>query len=123
MNKLITIEESLVGIDRYFTPRIIGEVNDVYVKLAKIKGQDVPWHSHDGEDELFYILDGSLVLKQKNCDDINMAKGDMYIVEKGIIHRVYSSVECSIMLIENKESKHTGDVASSITKSIDDQQY
>jgi quercetin dioxygenase-like cupin family protein len=52
------------SIKNYFSPKIIGEVNDVYVKLARVKGQDVPWHTHDNEDELFYIIKGSLTMEQ-----------------------------------------------------------
>jgi quercetin dioxygenase-like cupin family protein len=53
-------------IKAYFSPRVIEEVNDQYVKLAKIKGQEVPWHNHEKEDELFFIVDGELLMEIEN---------------------------------------------------------
>ena len=108
-------------VNQYFSPKIVGEVNDVFIKIAKIKGEEVPWHNHIDEDELFYILEGSLLFEEEGKDSFIMNKGDMYIVNKGINHRVSSLQECKIMLIENKSTAHTGDVVSSITKSIEQQ--
>ena len=108
-------------IQGYFSPKIIGEVNDVYVKVTKVKGDDVPWHTHDREDELFYIFKGSLVMEIANKEAFTLNAGELFIVKKGVRHRVYSRDECWVLLVENKETKHTGDVASSITKSIEDQ--
>ncbi len=105
----------------YFSPKVIGEVNDAYVKIAKIKGDEVPWHNHKNEDELFYIIEGNLLMEVEGMEPFEMASGDLYIVKKGIEHRVSSKEECKIMLIENKTTAHTGDVESSITKDITDQ--
>ncbi len=109
------------SLEEYFSPKIIGEVNDVYVKIARIKGDKVPWHNHRDEDELFLIIDGNLVFEEEGRDSFEMNKGDLYIVKRGINHRVYSKEECSILLIENKSTAHTGDIESEITKSIDQQ--
>ena len=105
----------------YFSPKIIGEVNDVYVKITKVKGQDVPWHTHDHEDEMFYMVKGSLVMELENHKSFVLKEGEYFIVNKGIQHRVYSKQECWILLIENKHTKHTGNVQSHITKSIQEQ--
>ena len=105
----------------YFSPKIIAEVNDTYIKLAKIKGEKVPWHQHENEDELFYILEGTLLMEIENENPFTMQKGDVYTVKKGINHRVSSKEECSIMLIENKSTLHTGKIKSEITKSISKQ--
>ena len=123
MQSIIDIKSQLSSITRYFSPRIIGEVNDVYIKLAKVKGQDVPWHIHDQEDELFLIIDGSLTMEIKNVGTFELKSGELFIVKRGIEHRVYSEDECSLMLIENKSTSHTGKVQSHITKSIEDQKY
>jgi len=108
-------------IEDYFSPKVIGEVNDVYVKLAKIKGEKVPWHNHSDEDELFYIVSGSLLFEVEGKDSFTMRQGDMFIIARGINHRVSSTEECVIMLIENKTTAHLGDVESEITKSIEEQ--
>jgi quercetin dioxygenase-like cupin family protein len=121
-NKL-NLEKLFSTVTDYFSPKIIGEVNDVYVKIAKVKGQDVPWHTHDSEDELFYVVRGALTMKLKGRDSIILNQGEFFIVEKGVEHRVYSKEECWLMLIENKTTKHTGDVRAAITKSVDEQHY
>jgi quercetin dioxygenase-like cupin family protein len=108
-------------IQGYFSPKIIGEVNDVYVKVAKVKGDDVPWHTHDHQDELFYIFKGSLVMEIADEGSFSLNEGELFIVKEGVRHRVYSSEECWILLVENKATKHTGDVVSNITKTIEDQ--
>lgn len=110
-------------ITAYFSPRVIDVVNDQYVKLAKIKGQEVPWHNHEKEDELFYIVDGELWMEIENQDGFAMKTGDLFVVRKGVNHRVSSTEECLIMLIESKTTEHTGKVKSAITKSIDQQLY
>ena len=117
------IKEQLKHIQDYFSPKIITEVNDQYVKIAKIKGQEVPWHNHENEDELFYILEGTLLMEIENETNRTMKPGDMFVVPKGINHRVSSIDACSIMLIETKTTKHTGKVKSAITKSIQEQSY
>ncbi|WP_103069240.1 cupin domain-containing protein [Aquimarina sediminis] len=109
-------------VKEYFSPKVIGEVNNVYVKLAKIKGEKVPWHAHENEDELFYIVKGELLFEIEDQPSFIMKEGDLFIVPKGVTHRVSATEECWIMLIENKETLHTGNVVSDITKSIKQQE-
>ena len=117
----IKLLESATALTEYFSPKVIGEVNDVYVKVAKIKGEEIPWHNHAGEDELFYIIDGSLLFEIEGEAPFTMEAGDLYIVKRGVNHRVSSSEECSILLVENKSTAHLGDTESEITKSIEQQ--
>lgn len=119
----MNVNDALLQINQYFHPRIIGEVNDQYIKVAKIKGQEIPWHNHEHEDELFLIIEGFLTMEIENEPDFIMQKGDFYVVKKGVNHRVSATEECSIMLIESKITQHTGKVTTAITKSIDEQQY
>lgn len=117
----MNLKEKSKDIKDYFSPKIIGEVNDVYVKIAIIKGEKIPWHNHKKEDELFYIIEGSLLFEIEGKDSFIMNEGDLFIVKKGINHRVSSKNECKIMLIENKDTAHTGTIKSDITKSVQDQ--
>lgn len=107
----------------YFSPKIIEEVDDVFIKIAKVKGNDIPWHIHLNEDELFYILKGRLTISIAGEDTVELNEGELYVVKKGTEHRIQSEDECRIMLIENKYTAHTGNVKTGITKTIDEQFY
>ena len=72
MNSKINISVALKNIPTHFSPKIIGEVNDVYIKIVKILGEKVPWHNHKNEDELFYIIEGSLLFEIEGKDSFIM---------------------------------------------------
>ena len=121
MDSKINVPNTLTAITKHFSPRIIAEVNDTYVKLVKILGEKVPWHNHKDEDELFYILEGSLEMEIENEPPFQMKKGELFVVKRGVNHKVSSESECQLMLIENKTTAHTGEVTAEITKSIEEQ--
>jgi len=106
-------------ITEYWSPKVIASVNDQYVKIAKLKGSFV-WHDHEIEDEMFYIVKGSLVIKYKD-NEVLLNEGDFHVVPKGIQHFPVADEECWVMLIEQKSTKHTGDVVTEQTKSIENQ--
>lgn len=108
-------------ITEYWSPRIIGEVNDDYIKIAKLKGEFV-WHTHIDEDELFYIVKGTLDI-QLEQEVIQLQTGDFYVVQKGVKHSPLAVEECWVMLVEKKATKHTGDVETKRSKSIEEQRY
>jgi quercetin dioxygenase-like cupin family protein len=101
----MNLKDAFLSLTNYFSPKIIGEVNDQYIKVVKIKGDKVPWHNHENEDELFYIVEGSLILEIENQEVVIMQKGDLYVVKKATNHRVTSDEECFIMLIESKTTE------------------
>ena len=105
----------------YFSPKIVAEVNDIFVKIAKIKGDQLPWHSHQDEDEFFFVLKGSLMMEIEDRESFQLKQNEFYLVPKATMHRVYSENECWIMLIENKSTKHTGEVKSDLTKTVEEQ--
>jgi len=117
----MNLKSQFENVTDYFSPQVINEVNDQFVKIAKIKGDKVPWHNHENEDELFYIVEGHLLMEVENEDKRHMQTGDLFVVKKGVVHRVSAEEECLIMLIETKTTEHTGKVQSEITKSIADQ--
>lgn len=118
---MVNINDQIKEIQSFYSPKIIAEVNHEYVKIAKIKGDKVPWHTHENEDELFYILKGSLVMELENQPSFTMQEGDLFVVPKGVNHKVSSRKECVILLIEGKTTLHTGNVIAEITKSINNQ--
>ncbi|MBK8501863.1 MAG: cupin domain-containing protein [Saprospiraceae bacterium] len=117
----IKLAKVLEKIGDYFSPKVVGEVNDVYVKVAKIKGDELPWHNHKEEDELFLILKGSLFFEIEGEDGFVMEEGELFVIPRGINHRVSSVEECQILLVENKTTAHTGEIVSTITRTIADQ--
>ncbi|MDO6676129.1 cupin domain-containing protein [Tenacibaculum sp. 1_MG-2023] len=119
----INILQEAEKLKENFSPKIVSEVNNEYVKIAKINGQDIPWHNHENEDDLFYIIDGNLLMELEDQPSFTMKKGDLFVVPKDINHRVSSSIDCLIMLIETKSTKHTGKVITPITKSIENQRH
>ena len=115
----INIEQSFDQISDYWSPKVIGQVNDQYVKIAKVKGE-FTWHNHKDEDELFLVVRGRLVI-QLEGGEIELNAGDMYIVPKGVMHNPVAAEECWVMLVETVTTKHTGDVETPMTKSIAEQ--
>jgi mannose-6-phosphate isomerase-like protein (cupin superfamily) len=102
-----------------WSPRVVAEVDDAYIKVAKIKGSFV-WHAHDNEDELFYILKGRLRIELES-GAVELNEGDTYVVPKGVRHNPVADDECHVMLIERKTTLHTGTEVTDKTRSIDEQ--
>ncbi|MDR9418404.1 cupin domain-containing protein [Gracilimonas sp.] len=108
--------------DEYWTHKIIAEFNNQYVKLAKLKGKFI-WHAHEHEDELFYIVKGSLMLKFRDRNDVNLTEGEMYIVPAGVDHLPVAKEECWVMLIEPKSTFHTGSTQTGRSVKTEDQEW
>jgi len=102
-----------------WSPKIISDLNDSFIKLAKIEGEFV-WHKHDNEDELFIILKGKLQMKFRDGDVIVEA-GEILVVPKGVEHCPLALEETHIMLIEPKGTLHTGTVRDERTIAIEKQ--
>jgi len=107
------------SLPEYWSPRVIGEVDDHYVKVAKLKGT-LAWHDHAGEDEMFYILSGHLKMEMPDRA-VDLGAGDMFVVPRGIQHNPVAEEECLVMLFERKTTRHTGDVATDKTRSVEEQ--
>lgn len=109
------IDKEFGEITDYWSPRVVADVNNQSVKLAKLKGEFV-WHDHADEDELFFIVKGSLTIRYRDRDDAVLSAGDMHVVPKGVEHNPIAEEECWVMLFEPAETKHTGDVVVEGTK-------
>ena len=108
------LTEKLNLIDAYWSPKIVGELNGQHVKLAKLKGEFV-WHHHDEEDELFMVLDGTLLIQFRD-GDVVMEPGDCLIIPRGIEHRPVAGEEVSVLLFEPAGTLNTGNVRSEHTR-------
>jgi len=102
-----------------WSPRVVAEVDDSYIKVAKVKGT-FGWHSHENEDELFMILKGCLRIDM-DAGAVELGEGDVYVVPKGTRHNPSADEECHVMLIERKTTQHTGDMVTEKTRSIAEQ--
>lgn len=102
-----------------WSPRVIGEVDEVFVKVARVQG-DFPWHHHENEDELFFVLAGRLRLELED-GVVELGPGEMTVVPKGVRHRPVAVEEVQLLLVERKDTLHTGDVVTEKTRSIADQ--
>ena len=103
----------------YWSPKVLGQVNDQYIKVAKIKGE-FAWHKHDDEDEMFLILDGQLTIQYED-HAVELNAGDFHVVPRGVMHNPICDHECLIALIETVTTAHTGDTMTDKTKSIEEQ--
>jgi mannose-6-phosphate isomerase-like protein (cupin superfamily) len=90
----------------HWKPKIVGEINDSYVKLAKLKGEFM-WHHHESEDEMFFIIRGHLTIQFRD-KNINLNEGEMIIIPKGIEHCPLAEEEVQVMLLEPKTTLNTG---------------
>ena len=100
----------------YWSPKIVGELNDAYIKLAKLKGE-FDWHHHDNEDELFFVVKGQLTIKFRDKDVI-LDEGEMVVIPKGLDHLPVATEEVQVMLIEPKGTLNTGNVVTEKTQQV-----
>ncbi len=107
------------ALNELWSPRVIGEVDDVYVKVAKVQGE-FTWHRHEHEDELFLVLAGRLRIDMDE-ESVELGEGEMFVMPKGVRHRPVAEHECSLLLIEKKSTLHTGDTVSAQTRSLEEQ--
>jgi len=119
MRQVVCIRDAAAGLQEQWSPRVVAEVDDVYVKVAKVHGE-LAWHSHQNEDEFFLVLKGQLRIE---LDDgsVELREGESFVVPKGTRHNPVADSECHILLIERKSTLHTGDTITKDTRSIADQ--
>ena len=111
----INIMDKFSLFNEEWTPKIIGELNDQYVKLCKLK-DDFVWHSHENEDELFMVFKGTLLMEFRDGRTVKIKQGEILIVPKGVEHRPHTNGEVVFnLLFEPKTTLHTGDVETEMT--------
>ena len=113
LSKKINFKNKYSKFTKYWSPRIIAEMNDYQFKLAKIKGEFI-WHDHKHTDETFIVIEGEMSLKFRNYE-VKLSKGEMYVVPKGVEHKPCAENECKILVIEPKGVINTGDSGGKLT--------
>jgi mannose-6-phosphate isomerase-like protein (cupin superfamily) len=113
----VNLAQKLSLFTEHYSPKIVGEVNDAYVKLVKLQG-DFMWHHHDNEDELFFVIKGGLRMKVRENGverEIVIHPGEFIIIPRGVEHFPSADEETHVMLLEPKSTLNTGNVASERT--------
>lgn len=119
MTRTASPKQIAASLTELWSPRVIAEVDDAYVKVAKVQGT-LGWHAHADEDELFLVLKGVLRIEMEQ-GAVELAEGELYVVPKGVRHNPVAQDECHVMLIERKSTLHTGDVVNERTRSLAEQ--
>ena len=109
----INFEEKLLKFSEHWSPKIIAQLNDYHLKLAKVQGEFV-WHDHPETDEVFIVVKGQLEILFRD-GSVLLNEGEMYVVPKGMEHKPVAENECHILLIEPAGTVNTGDVKDGLT--------
>lgn len=121
MTEPINLAEKFASFSERWTPKIVGELNGQYVKLAKLEG-DFVWHAHAEEDELFLVVAGKLTIHLRDRS-VTLGPGELFIVPAGVEHRPEAGEETHVLLFEPKATAHTGEVESDRTVATERQEW
>ncbi len=113
MIEKVRLAEKFARFQETWSPKIVGEVNDSYVKLAKLQGEFV-WHHHELEDELFLVVSGHLVIRLRD-GEIHLDPGEFVIIPHGVEHLPVAEEEVQVLLLEPKTTLNTGTVTNERT--------
>ncbi len=117
--KPVNLEAAAAALTEHWSPKVVARVGDQYVKVAKVLGEFV-WHAHEAEDELFLVLKGRLRMQMED-GDVVLGPGDLFVVPAGVRHNPAADEECWLALVEPVTTRHTGDVVTDRTRTIEDQ--
>src|ERR1700735_3491875 len=117
-----SLELACSALTELWSPRVVGQVNNQYIKVAKIQGE-FPWHSHEHEDEMFFVLRGLLHIGRAEADGgtVSVRPGEFFVVPRGVRHNTSAAEETWIALIETITTRHTGSEQTPMTRSIEEQ--
>lgn len=111
--KSINLQQKLTKFSEHWSPKIITQLNDYHLKLAKVHGEFI-WHNHPETDEVFLIIKGKLTIMFRD-GEVLLNEGEVFVVPKGVEHKPVAENECHIMLIEPAGTINTGDEESNLT--------
>ncbi|HEX6879841.1 MAG TPA: cupin domain-containing protein [Terriglobales bacterium] len=116
--RVVNLAEKFSSFHECWSPRIAGEINDSYVKLAKLSGEFI-WHKHENEDEMFLVVKGVLRMKireEGSERELSIGPGEYVIIPKGMEHLPIADEEAHVVLLEPKSTLNTGDVVNERTR-------
>jgi mannose-6-phosphate isomerase-like protein (cupin superfamily) len=109
----VSLAEKLSLFNEHWSPKIVGQVNEMHVKLVKIQGEFV-WHHHETEDELFLVVKGRLLMKLRDRD-LWIEEGEFVVIPHGVEHLPVAPEEVHLMLFEPAGTLNTGNVQNERT--------
>ena len=109
----VNLMEKFERVKEYWSPKIVGELNDSYVKVVKLKDEFI-WHHHEHEDELFLVVKGTLRMRFRDRE-VQVREGEFLIVPKGVEHLPLANEEVHVVLLEPKSTLNTGNVRNERT--------
>jgi mannose-6-phosphate isomerase-like protein (cupin superfamily) len=118
----ISLELACSTLTELWSPRIVGQVNNQFIKVARVQGE-FPWHSHENEDEMFLVLRGLLIIGRAEADGgpVYLRPGEFFVVPRGVRHNTSAAEETWVALIETTTTLHTGSERTPMTRSIAEQ--
>ena len=111
--KAINISDKFAKFSEHWSPKIIAQINDYHVKLAKIKGE-YHWHSHPETDEVFIVIQGRMTIHLRD-GEVSLQEGEMLVVPQGVEHKPTAVGECQIMLVEPAGISSAGETGEPLT--------
>lgn len=115
----VNLAEKFCLFGETWSPKIVGELNGQYVKLAKLQGEFL-WHAHEAEDEMFLVVKGHLTIKLRDRD-IHLGEGEFAVVPRGVEHKPVAEEMAHVLLFEPKSTAHTGGTESE--RAVDEQEW
>ncbi len=113
MVEKVNLAAAFTRFEAYWQPKIVGELNDAYVKVVKVKDSFI-WHHHETEDELFLVVSGHLTIKLRD-GDVQLGPGELVVIPRGVEHMPVAADEAHVVLLEPKTTLNTGNVVGDRT--------
>ncbi len=117
MIEKVSVRAKLEQISEHWAPKIVGQVGDFQVKLVKFQG-DFVWHSHEHEDEMFLVIEGSFTMALRDRL-VELQAGEFIVIPRGVEHKPYAENEVSVMLFEPATTLNTGEETNERTRSAE----
>lgn len=106
---VVNLDEKYGAFTDHWSPKIVGQINDMQLKVAKVQGEFV-WHSHEETDEFFLVHAGRLRIEMRGRDAVTLGPREFFVVPRGVEHRPVAVEECWILLLEPAGVVNTGEV-------------
>ncbi len=117
----IDIQSVLDGFDAPWSPRILANVNDYDIRLARFAGEHV-WHVHEQTDEFFLVLDGEIAIGLREADGervVVLPRGSVFVVPRGVFHKPSSKEGAVVLLVEPTGTLSVGDQHDEVPDHVD----